>query len=173
MRTRNQTRPYDGKSDQMRIVFAIGFLLLALVGSVGTASAQEGGPTPSPDEVNAIAKNLYCPVCANVPLDVCGTAACAQWRQQIADLLTEGYTEQQIYDYFVQQYGPSVLAAPPASGFNWLIYALPPAVLLLAAFFLGRGLLNWKSEPVKGQRATKKSSNKYRQRLENELKARR
>lgn len=147
-------------------------IILAFGYFVGIAAAQEDGPTPSPDEVNAIAKNLYCPVCANVPLDACGTAACAQWRQQIADLLTEGYTAQQIYDYFVQQYGPSVLAAPPASGLNWLVYILPPVVLLLAAIFLRRGLLNWKSEPVKGRFAARKSGDKYRQRLENELKDR-
>lgn len=149
-------------------------LVLAFGIFVGTANAQEGGPTPSPDEVNAIARNLYCPVCANVPLDVCGTAACAQWRQQIADLLAEGYTEQQIYDYFVQQYGPSVLATPPVSGFNWLIYLLPPASVLLAALLLGRSLLNWRSNPIKKQTTRKtRAQSKYAQRLEDELKARR
>ncbi|MCL5429182.1 MAG: cytochrome c-type biogenesis protein CcmH [Chloroflexi bacterium] len=154
---------------------AVSLLLVLMLGIfVASAAAQEGGPTPHPDEVNAIARNLYCPVCANVPLDVCGTAACAQWRQQIADLLTQGYTEQQIYDYFVQQYGPSVLATPPASGFNWLIYLLPPAVVLLGALFLSRGLLNWKCKPAKRQLAHKKSAkDKYAQHLEDELRARR
>jgi cytochrome c-type biogenesis protein CcmH len=133
-----------------------------------------GGLTPSPDEVNAIAENLYCPVCANVPLDVCGTAACAQWRQQIADLLTEGYTEQQIYDYFVREYGAGVLAAPPASGFNWLLYVLPAAAILISAFILRRDLLSWRTVPGKPSASKRrKAKDKYSRRLEDELKARR
>lgn len=149
------------------LVFSFGLI-------VGRALAQgETPPTPSPDEVNAIAHNLYCPVCANVPLDACGTAACAQWRQQIADLLTQGYSEQQIYDYFAQQYGPSVLAAPPAQGLNWLVYVLPPAAVLLAALLLWRGLAAWKRKGQVVAKASAAHRDKYSQQIEDELKARR
>jgi cytochrome c-type biogenesis protein CcmH len=148
-------------------------LLLTSVVVVSSARAQEGGPTPSPDEVNAIAENLYCPVCENVPLDVCGTAACAQWRQQIADLLTAGYNEQQIYDYFAR-YGGGVLAIPPASGFNWLFYIVPPLGLSIAALILWRNFRSWTRQPVtKSSPESKSHKSKYSQRLEDELKTRR
>ncbi|MEX2143286.1 MAG: cytochrome c-type biogenesis protein CcmH [Anaerolineales bacterium] len=146
--------------------------LLVLWGAFALpAAAQEDGPTPSPDEVNAIAKNLYCPVCANVPLDACGTPACVQWRQQIAQMLSEGFSEQQIYDYFAQ-FGPSVLAAPPPSGFNWLIYLLPPLALLSGGFFLWRGLVAWKL-PAAPHSEAKPRKTKFSQMIEDELKARR
>ena len=62
-------------------------MLLLLVFSlfiVGTVAAQGGGPeSVSDDEVNAIAKQLFCPVCENTPLDVCETQACKQWRELI------------------------------------------------------------------------------------------
>ncbi|MEX1247541.1 MAG: cytochrome c-type biogenesis protein CcmH [Anaerolineales bacterium] len=150
-----------------RVIFVL-VLLVLIGGAVMPTVAQEDGPTPSPDQVNKIASNLYCPVCANVPLDACGTAACAQWRQQIADLLEEGYSEQQIYDYFAQ-YGPGVLAAPPAGGLNWLIYVLPPAVILLGAWLLWGNLRKFKI-PAALEKKTLKSE--YTQRLEDELKAR-
>jgi cytochrome c-type biogenesis protein CcmH len=141
--------------------------------AVGRAAAQGDDPpaTPSPNEVNAIARNLYCPVCANVPLDVCGTAACAQWRKQIADLLADGYSEQQVYDFFSAQYGQGVLAAPPARGLNWLIYVLPPAAILVGAFLLWRNMNKWKQAPAKI--AGKTHRDKYSQQIEDELKARR
>lgn len=139
----------------------------------GPAAAQGGGPTPSPDEVNAIAHNLYCPVCENVPLDVCGTQACIQWRQQIADLLDQGYSDQQVYDYFVAQYGERVLAAPPAEGLNWLVYVGPPLVLLLGAAVLTRGFSSWRRPEAPGGKPSKKVESKYAKRLEDELKARR
>ena len=41
-------------------------------------------------EVNAIASQLYCPVCESTPLDVCPTEACRQWRDVIRTMLTEG-----------------------------------------------------------------------------------
>jgi cytochrome c-type biogenesis protein CcmH len=101
-------------------------------------------PQPSDDQVNAIARQLYCPVCENIPLDVCPTQACMQWRELIREKLGAGWTEQQIKDYFVQQYGDRVLATPPPRGLNWLAYILPPVLILLGAYILYRVLLSWK-----------------------------
>ena len=87
-------------------------LLIILFGFIAFQSdyiyAQSS--VPSDDEVNAIAKDLYCPVCENVPLDVCPTQACAQWRALIREKLIDGWSEQQIKQYFVDQYGDRVLA---------------------------------------------------------------
>ncbi|MDX1437375.1 MAG: cytochrome c-type biogenesis protein CcmH, partial [Anaerolineales bacterium] len=90
---RAQTRP--------GYLFLILILLISTFLAAGTALAQESGPTD--DEVNAIAKGMYCPVCENIPLDVCPTPACIQWRAVIRDKLAEGWTETQIKDYFVAQ----------------------------------------------------------------------
>lgn len=118
-----------------RLILPYVVILIALMWAV-PAYAQDTAPTPLPDEVNAIAKGMYCPVCENIPLDVCGTQACAQWRQQIADLLTEGYSEDEIHDYFVLQYGDRVLAEPPRRGLNWLVYVVPPVVVIAGIVFL-------------------------------------
>jgi cytochrome c-type biogenesis protein CcmH len=119
------------------IVLALAFAVLF----AGVAFAQN--PTPSDDDVNAIAKQLYCPVCENTPLDVCPTEACRQWRDLIRQQLAEGRTEAQIKQYFVDNYGARVLGAPPATGINWLVYILPPVVILLGAFILFRALRAW------------------------------
>ncbi|UYN91763.1 MAG: cytochrome c-type biogenesis protein CcmH [Anaerolineales bacterium] len=154
--------------NKLALILAACLLLAACAGSPVVALAQG---TPSADQVNAVAKNLYCPVCANVPLDVCGTAACAQWRGQIADLLAEGYSEQQVYDYFAAQYGQGVLAVPPARGLNWLVYLLPPAVILGAALLLGRNLRRWQQAAPNAAKPGK--DDEYTRKLEEELKARR
>jgi cytochrome c-type biogenesis protein CcmH len=114
--------------------------LLALPG--GAAVAQDATP-PAPvtaDQVNRVAKQLYCPVCENIPLDVCPTQACIQWRATIREKLEQGWTDQQILDYFVTQYGERVLARPSTRGINILVWVIPPAVLVLGAFFLWRYL---------------------------------
>jgi cytochrome c-type biogenesis protein CcmH len=120
------------------------FLTLLVAGSV---SAQEGEPFPSDDDVNAIAKDMFCPVCENIPLDVCDTKACEQWRELIREKLAEGWTEQEIKDYFVLQYGDRVLAEPPARGFNWLVYFLPLILFLVAIYILYRVLNRMRKQP--------------------------
>ena len=92
--------------------------------------------TPSDDEVNRIAGQLYCPVCENVPLDECQTAACDQWRELIRQKLAEGWSDDEIKAFFVDQYGDRVLGAPPRRGAHWLLYVLPPLVFLAGLGFL-------------------------------------
>ena len=79
------------------------FLLLLILATAKTALAQQ--PTPSDDDINAIARQLYCPVCENTPLDVCPTQACAQWRALIRQMLAEGKSSDEIKQYFVENYG--------------------------------------------------------------------
>ena len=66
-----------------RISIAISVVIIILsINSVALAQDQEPN-VPSDDEVNAIARKMYCPVCENVPLDVCPTQACMEWRELI------------------------------------------------------------------------------------------
>jgi len=102
--------------------------------------------------VNAIARQLYCPVCENIPLDVCPTQACTQWRALIREKLAQGWTETQIKQYFVDQYGTRVLSEPPRQGWNWLIYILPALLILGGIILLIRLFHSWKtSAPAPAQ----------------------
>ncbi len=72
-------------------------------------------PTPMPitdDQVNAIAARMYCPSCQGVPLDVCGTQVCIEWREEIRTQLQAGRTEEQIINDFVTRYGERVVGTP-------------------------------------------------------------
>ncbi|MFC2055074.1 cytochrome c-type biogenesis protein CcmH [Chloroflexota bacterium] len=151
---------------------------------LGTAYAQDDPPPiPSDDEVNAIAKKMYCPVCENTPLDVCPTQACAEWRGLISEKLSLGWSEDQIIDFFLEQYGDRVLAMPPARGLNWLVYLIPPLVFIAGAIILFKAFSNWKkSALVTSSQETNSAqitisdpstesdqSDEYTQRLEEEL----
>lgn len=138
-----------------------------------SATAQDIEPTD--DEVNAIAKNMYCPVCENIPLDQCGTVACQQWRDEIRDKLRQGWTEDEIYDYFVEKFGDRVLALPPRRGLNWLIYILPPVIIVLGGVFVFRTIRDWRApviEKVGEDESEKESKDKYEAMFEEELKKR-
>ena len=160
----------------MKKTFWISILTFIIAASfTSIARAQQPIPTPSDDQVNYIAHQLYCPVCANTPLDVCPTDACRQWRDLIRQQLAQGSTEDQIKQYFVQQYGARVLAEPPRTGINWLIYILPPIIILAGAFILFRALRLW-TKPVSASAFSGSNEDaakdEYVARLEEELKKR-
>ncbi len=108
-----------------------------------TARAQDKFPTD--DDVNKVAKQLYCPVCESTPLDVCPTEACRQWREVIRTMLADGKSEAEIKQHFVTQYGVRVLNVPPNP---WLTYFVPGIVILLGAAMLFRGFQLWKKPLV-------------------------
>jgi cytochrome c-type biogenesis protein CcmH len=152
----------------VRVAVALVFLAAAAIARPAAAQA----PTPSDDDVNAIAKGMYCPVCENVPLDVCPTQACAQWRDTIREKLAAGWSRQQIEGYFVEQYGARVLATPPPTGLNWLVYILPPAAFLVAAFFVLRTARSWRRSAVQAPAVGPASQDPYVARVEEELRRR-
>jgi len=152
-------------------------ILISIPGQPG--QAQENPPRPideiSDNEVNAIAKQLYCPVCENIPLDVCPTQACAEWRELIRLRISEGWSADRIKEYFAQQYGERVLAAPPARGLNWLVYIIPPLIILAGAYVLYRAFKSWKTstpQTTEGILSAEPAldQDEYASRLEEELK---
>jgi len=152
------------------LIGALGLLL----GSAQPAAAQT--PTPrsvSDDEVNAVAHNLYCPVCENIPLDVCGTKACEQWRELIRQKLAAGWDEAAIQDYFALNYGDRVLSEPPREGLHWLVYLLPPLFILGGAVLLWR-LLRKGRKPIqtKADDSPSQTQDQYAAQIENELRQR-
>jgi len=156
------------------------FCLLAFVGTAIALSFQPAAaqdPTPSDDDVNRIARQLYCPVCENTPLDVCPTEACRQWRDLIRQKLSEGWSEGQIQQYFVEQYGARVLSEPPRTGLNWLVYVLPPIFILGGVVILVRSFRAWQ-RPANGNTENGPTAHtdgppqEYLQRIEDELKKR-
>lgn len=128
----------------MKKILSITLLLLILASaSASVVFAQDGFPTD--DDVNKIAKQLYCPVCESTPLDVCPTEACRQWREVIRTMLIEGKNEAEIKQHFATQYGIRVLNVPPNP---WLTYFVPGVVILIGAALLFRGFQLWKKPLV-------------------------
>ena len=145
-----------------KLLFA-GFIAFTLTFTLHLTAFAQGTP-PTDDEVNRIAKQLYCPVCESTPLDVCPTEACRQWRDVIRTMLSEGRSEAEIKQHFVEQYGVRVLNEPP----NRLIsYLVPGIAILLGAFMLLRGFQAWKkpavTEPtsIQKERAAKSPSEEH------------
>jgi len=121
------------------ILLSTAYFLLPTSYSLLSTSAQ----TPAPDRINDIAKKLSCPTCSGINLADCRTQTCVQWREQIGDLAAQGYTDQEVLDYFAARYGDQVLQEPPRRGFALALWVLPVIALLVGAGWLGYILRRW------------------------------
>jgi cytochrome c-type biogenesis protein CcmH len=101
------------------------------------AFASERHPT-----MNELENEVMCPVC-NTTLAESNSDAAKAIEREIQDKIRAGWTKSQIKDFLVQQYGESILAAPPKHGFNLLAWVLPLAGIGVAAVILGIAAWSW------------------------------
>jgi cytochrome c-type biogenesis protein CcmH len=114
------------------VVLAVAALVLA-----PAASASERHPT-----LNELENEVMCPVC-NTTLAQSNSDAAKSIEREIEAKIVAGRTKSQIKDFLVQQYGESILAAPPKHGFNLLAWVLPLAGIGVAALILGVAAWGW------------------------------
>ena len=119
-------------------LFYILLLLVAVPLSHGVAVAQSTDPSYDEKEAQAIDRMLMCPVCPAETIDQAQVELSRQMRRVVREMLAQGATRDEILRFFVQRYGPSILAAPPKSGTNLLAW-IPPVVAVLG--ILAAGLL--------------------------------
>ena len=132
--------------------------LLAFVAIAAALPAQQTAPpqaapgteirTPSPEQIvgppkgtplagaeleertKDVASVIRCPTCQGLSIFDSPAAMAINMKHQTRDLLAQGYTQDQILDYFEASYGEFVRLNPGTRGMNWLVWAAP--LLLLA-----------------------------------------
>lgn len=135
---------YSDLANRGTVYTAAAVLLFAAFIFAAPAAAQR---PVTDDDVNEIARDLYCPICENTPLDACPTQACQDWREEIRVQLSEGRTRAEIEQYFVERHGARVLAQPRFEGFTALVWLLPILAVLLGGFLFWRYLTALRQPP--------------------------
>ncbi len=157
---------------QRLATFAILALLAAILFAALPLAAQEATQPVTFDQVNKIARELYCPVCPGETLDVCQTQACAQWRDEIRNQLVEGQSEQQVIDSFVRRYGDRVLGAPQDPALRLLSLIAPFLIAALALIVGVYTFMRWRGRPrstLEPPAEPTPASGAYRDQLEKDL----
>jgi cytochrome c-type biogenesis protein CcmH len=116
---------------------AAALLVLSLMVFIGAVSAQPR-TTVTDNDVNEIAQDLYCPVCENITLDTCGTAACADWRYEIRLQLEAGMNSDEIKADFVRRFGDRVVGTPYDPVLRALSLVTPFALIALGGYVFYR-----------------------------------
>ncbi len=115
-------------------------------GGSGTPAASVrgvgGAPTPK-TTLPAVEAQAMCVTC-KIPLTIAQSPQADRERAFIQRLITAGLTEGQIKRALVREYGPAVLALPPAHGFDLAAYLVPVALVVAVLVLLALLLPRWR-----------------------------
>lgn len=85
-----------------------------------------------------LGSKMRCPVCQGLSIAASPTPSAVTMLGQVRDLFAQGYTHEQILDYFESSYGEFIRLSPRADGLNLLVWLAPIAVLLIGGGILWR-----------------------------------
>jgi cytochrome c-type biogenesis protein CcmH len=102
---------------------------------------------PTAEEVEtrtyALGKILRCPVCQGLSVADSQSDAAVAMKNRIKELVSMGYSDDQIIDYFIGRYGEFVLLEPKAE--HWFVWWMP---LIGLGAGIGLVALRWRSGTV-------------------------
>lgn len=84
-------------------------------------------PDRGVDRTYALQQQLRCPACKTVSIVESPSQTAAAMRQQVAEQVAAGRTDEQVLDYFRARYGDWVVLDPPVGGATLLVWLLPLA----------------------------------------------
>jgi cytochrome c-type biogenesis protein CcmH len=128
--------------------------LIAALAALTLASPAAAAPAPKTN-LPDVEDEVMCPTCGTL-LQLAQSPQANDERAFIRRQIADGKTKQQIKDELVAQFGPRVLATPPASGFDLTAYLVPAVALIAAVIAIALGLRRWRragGEPPDGPSA--------------------
>ncbi len=131
-----------------RILSLVGILIFTgMIVSSQPVSAQGGDKYPpgvTADDVYEVASGIYCDVCQGVSVAYCPSTQCQAWREEIADLLGQGKTEDEIKQHFADRYGEKVTGVPVSTANRRLTYGIPIALVIGVGLVVSFQVYQWR-----------------------------
>ncbi len=110
-------------------------------GGVGLDAPALGVPPATEADIDArveaLTTRLRCPVCQGLNVAESRSEAALAMKARIRELVTQGYTQDQVVEYFTDRYGDWVLLEPPRVGVNWLLWSGPFGLLAVGGLLIG------------------------------------
>ncbi len=89
------------------------------------------GDGRSGDRVEALAAEIKCPVCPTESVADSTTQIARDIKAEIAALVADGRSDDEIRTLYASRYGEQILLDPPPRGRNLILWAVPAAFLIV------------------------------------------
>ena len=148
-------------------------LVVWLGASLLPAALPAQQPPAGETAFRRVSDQLICQCGCNYGLSNCPHLNCPSapgLRQAIRDKLAAGLSEDQVLKAMVADFGPAVLGAPPAEGFNWSAWIMPFAALAVGLYLVQRLVRAWRRRPPPPSGADPALVERYRKSIDREMK---
>ena len=139
----------------MLLLIALPLLAQSAALKVPDADTLIGAPKGQPltgDELTRttqeIASAIRCPVCQGLSIADSPAEMAQNMKAQVRELLSRGYTRDQIESYFERSYGQFVLLKPKFQGVSTLVWTLPIFALILGIVIVFMKMKSLEQAPV-------------------------
>jgi cytochrome c-type biogenesis protein CcmH/NrfF len=122
------------------------FRLLSIIAVLLVALAPAAGAAPA-DTANWIARNIMSPYCPGVTLHDCPSSEAIAMRTRIEGWAEDGMSRTAIMDRLVDEFGPSIRAAPPTEGAGLLAWILPGLAVIAGGAIAYLAARRWNARP--------------------------
>jgi len=133
------------KSGRRRELIARAATASLVAALVVLAACSRSSELPELEErAQNINRVVMCPVCPGESIDQSQNPLALQMRAIVVEKLAEGWSNGDIYDFFVERYGPRVLLEPPTKGVNVVVWLVPLFSVLVGGavlFFVIRAMV--------------------------------
>ena len=119
-----------------------------LVVGLARATFADGPPRTTEVQVRAIASTMKCPVCRSQSVADSDVAAARAIRLEIASLVEEGRSADEVRSTIASTYGSDVQLTPRGSGVEGLVLFLPVVALVAALAGVSAAFARWRRTPT-------------------------
>ncbi|HUJ13854.1 MAG TPA: cytochrome c-type biogenesis protein CcmH [Thermoanaerobaculia bacterium] len=122
-------------------------MIVTLLLAVAISTPPQGQPLSGPaldQRTQEVASLLRCPVCQGMSVADSPSTVAQDMKHQVRDMLSKGYTQEQILSYFEKSYGQFVLEKPK----NPLVWILPILILIIGAVVVATTAKKLSAEPT-------------------------
>ena len=122
--------------ERLRTLIALMVIGVSVLISVVVLATDSSG---TGDRVHSLAERLKCPICTSESVADSPSQVARDLYDLIGEQVAEGWTDDEIFEFFVATYGEEVLLDPKARGTGILLWISPLAALAIGgAVIAGR-----------------------------------
>ena len=114
---------------KLALIGVIWLWLFVMLSSAIGCSGNYASISPEEHRYNQLNKLIVCPICPGESIDQSQATISSQMRTIVNEKISLGWTDDQIKDFFVERYGPSVIMEPPAYGFGLIAWIVAPIII--------------------------------------------
>lgn len=110
-------------------VVTVGLAVIVVIGLVQGDKSDE-------DRARAIGSRVKCPVCQGVAIADSPSETARAMMDVVEERIADGWSDNQIIDYFSERYTDSIVIDPPFAGNTLLVWLIPMLAVVAGGFMI-------------------------------------